>query len=373
MIGASDTCIYAIVPLRADTGYVELHLGKDGDVKTLTYPNKFKYQFSRNVTTYLGKQDDPSITPGDVNNARLRRPIFIKFDSEGNMYIINEGRGSDANGGLTIFNSQEQYMSLIMSNTGYFYQPLMVDFNLAEDTLFLTNYSGERQTAEGTMGIGTLPRDAGFYVLSPLVMSEPITAARVHPVTGELFYAVCENKSVSKVYKYNMTTKERELQFDGLNKDCNDWNKQIISDIVFTRDGSMAYIIYRAFHEIYTSKYNFSTHKLEAQQYLCGKFDQAGYKDGFGSEVLFDQPVYGDVDDENNLYVGDRYNHCIRKVTPDGFVTTYAGQGRDNAGYKDGDPAEAQFRYPEGCAFGPDGALYVADRDNHTIRKIVVE
>ena len=59
-------------------------------------------------------------------------------------------------------------------------------------------------------------------------------------------------------------------------------------------------------------------------------------------------------------------------ITPQGEVSLYAGKGTE-AGYKDGTPDRARFRGPEAVVFLSDGAMYVADRDNHCIRRVVVE
>ena len=54
------------------------------------------------------------------------------------------------------------------------------------------------------------------------------------------------------------------------------------------------------------------------------------------------------------------------------IVSLYAGKGTE-AGYKDGTPDRARFRDPEAVVFLSDGAMYVADRNNHCIRRVVVE
>jgi serine/threonine-protein kinase len=96
---------------------------------------------------------------------------------------------------------------------------------------------------------------------------------------------------------------------------------------------------------------------------------QPGYKDGQGSEARFSYPSDLAVDAAGNLYVADTANHCIRKITPDGTVTTLAGTG--TAGYADGPLAEAQFRAPEGIAVDGAGNVYVADTGNQRIREII--
>lgn len=93
----------------------------------------------------------------------------------------------------------------------------------------------------------------------------------------------------------------------------------------------------------------------------------AGFADGAGPTAQFNLPTDVDVDDNGVLYVADNGNHKIRKITPDGVVSTVAGGA---AGFSDGSAATALFRNPSGIAVDADGNLYVADRLNHRIRKI---
>jgi len=99
----------------------------------------------------------------------------------------------------------------------------------------------------------------------------------------------------------------------------------------------------------------------------------AGYQDGPGNQAKFNRPRYLQFGPDGALYVSDTYNHRIRKVAPDGTVTTVAGSGTSGdagGGYKDGPAATALFSFPQGLAIAPDGTIYVADIGNQMVRKI---
>ncbi len=93
-----------------------------------------------------------------------------------------------------------------------------------------------------------------------------------------------------------------------------------------------------------------------------------GYADGTGAAAAFHTPSALARDAEGNLYVADTGNHAIRKVTPQGVVTTLAGMGE--AGFRDGAAAQAQFNGPIGVAVDGAGRVYVADTYNDRIRVI---
>nr|WP_155465673.1 gluconolaconase [Duganella radicis] len=94
----------------------------------------------------------------------------------------------------------------------------------------------------------------------------------------------------------------------------------------------------------------------------------AGDKDGKGAGAQFNGPLGVAVDADGNVYVADTYNDRIRRIAPDGTVTTIAGGKR--AGKADGAAAQALFDTPTGLAISASGDLYIADTANHAIRKL---
>ncbi|MFY8034867.1 MAG: FG-GAP-like repeat-containing protein, partial [Flexibacteraceae bacterium] len=101
---------------------------------------------------------------------------------------------------------------------------------------------------------------------------------------------------------------------------------------------------------------------------VAGTVSADGYADGTGADVRLNNPAGVVADANGNLYVADQLNHCIRKITPSGIVSTYAGT--NTAGYVDGSAANARFNGPTGVAINAAGEIFVAEYNGHKIRKI---
>jgi sugar lactone lactonase YvrE len=116
---------------------------------------------------------------------------------------------------------------------------------------------------------------------------------------------------------------------------------------------------------------------------LAGSSDSVGSRDGIGAAAQFSFPVAIAADAYGNAYVADGSDSIIRKITPEGSVTTIAGSTAQpgdhgvispphtvNEGSNDGIGPAAQFYFPNGIAVDTAGNVYVADSGNQTIRKI---
>jgi DNA-binding beta-propeller fold protein YncE len=101
---------------------------------------------------------------------------------------------------------------------------------------------------------------------------------------------------------------------------------------------------------------------------LAGSPHTAAFVDGSGSAARFNRPSRLESDDNGMIYVTDTGNSAIRSVTPAGLVATLAGNG--SCGSADGSGKTAQFCNPKGIALDRWGNLWVADTGNHTVRRI---
>lgn len=103
---------------------------------------------------------------------------------------------------------------------------------------------------------------------------------------------------------------------------------------------------------------------------LAGSPGTSGAANGTAGDARFKTPFGVAVGSDGTIYVADTGNNAIRRVTPAGVVDTLAGTPGASAAATDGTGPDAGFNSPAGLALDTAGNVYVADTDNHTIRKI---
>jgi hypothetical protein len=99
-----------------------------------------------------------------------------------------------------------------------------------------------------------------------------------------------------------------------------------------------------------------------------GQPDRWGYRDGKGTSAWLNGPVGLATDNQGNVYLAEAQNRCIRKVSPDGEVSTLGGDAWANNTHNDSLGPFARFNWPGAIAVDPSGHLLVADSGNSTIR-----
>lgn len=366
IIGVRNDYIYAVVPARADTGLVKLYVGKGDNVKEFVSDVEFRYKYKRNVSTLAGQNGNANRDDGEYDVATFRRPWALFHDSDDVIYEIDEGRGTNKDGALRKL-YEGLVETLIQCSSGPFQSPTAAAFNLAEDTIYMVHlYNSGNCTSK--VGLVAISRTSGFVDVKALVrMDNPVcTGIAINPINDDIIF---NNQSDGYLYRYVPNT-NIDQAYERLNQVNNATNTEL--KLAFSNDGKYLYAAVKNRHCIFRMPYDITTKTLGEAELWVGQWDVSGYQNGIGTSALLDQPSAIEFDEDGNLYVADKYNHCIRKITPDREVTLYAGMPR-TSGYKDGLPDVAMFNSPEGLTILSDQSIIVADRENHVIRKVVVE
>jgi len=178
---------------------------------------------------------------------------------------------------------------------------------------------------------------------------------------GNLFVADMVNHIIRKINKEGVVSTFAGSFFSG-NKDGVGTMAQLNQPCGITKD---------AFGNFFVA--DFGNHKIrkitpngEVSTFAGNGF--AGNVDGASTTASFNHPTGVAVDKLGNVYVVDQGNNCIRKITSTGVVRTFAGSSI--AGFKDGNGIQAAFDHPQGIAMDTYNNLFIADMGNHTIRKI---
>lgn len=311
------------------------------DAPAIQYPNNHGLTINTNVSPILPTLSNINPLPaykttakvsgsganGYVNGARhvtrYSNPIDLAFDKLGNIYVTEDGnnciRKIDANGNTSILAGSETRESGNVYGTGTearFNAPLAIDIHPTTGDLYIV--------------------DANVHCIK-----------RITP-TGEVSWFAGSTDGTAG----NAVGTPTETRFD------------YPAGLAFDKDGNL-YVADRNNSNI--KKYNAQTGTFSI---FAGS--SQGYLDhSTGTTARFSRPTYVATDDQGNVYVADRSNDRIRKISPSGAVTTVAGSGVNAT--QDGQGISASFTDPIALAVGKDGKIYVADYTDDKIRAIDVD
>lgn len=365
VVRVNNDILYAVVPTRADTGYIRLYIKKGEEFEEFISEKEFRYLFKSNVTTLFGVAGQAASDireDGSYSEALLRRPWQIISDKDGAIYFADEGRGRSKQGALRKAANKE-VETLVYCSSGPYQSCNGFAFNLLEDTLFMANryVSGD---VNNDVNVMYSTRDANFVNVKELVSMKQAgtNSVVIHPISGELFF---DHNEECAVYRHIGNGKSEKVFV------LKEGYKDAEMRLLFNKEGDILYVVARKKHCIYKVSYNMTTRTFGTPELFAGEWTTSGYANGTGTAARFNQPSTPCLDPDGNLLIPDKTNHCIRKITPEGEVTRYAGQA-NQSGFNDGAPDKAKFNEPEAVTFHGN-ALIVADRGNHCIRQVVIE
>lgn len=385
-IGCNNNEIYCMVPRHAYDEVVKVSmLSADGKTSIIDYEfeKRFTYTPQISVGTLCGKVDekgDAADVNGSFEDARFNNPEWLMLDTFGiekSLYIL-----SPSNSLRKIDLDKEFVSTLITNGQGSFKSMRNTTFDTTGDTIFVSDDNG--QNNKDKREIAYLLRSENFRKAKAYVYDRCGYSCAYHPLDQTLYYNTYWKAGLQKAV---------------FNPETNGMVGQEVFPVYESRDshsylhihpkGNYMYIL--GSNCVFKSMYNKETKKFQSPVILAGKLAEESYVDGPGTSARFGEPFQGTfVKNEDyvkagkadiyDFYLCDRKAHCIRKVTPEGIVSTFAGRGSVSSdgkveGYIDGDlRKEARFKKPSGIAYNErTQTFYIADVDNHRIRTISVE
>jgi hypothetical protein len=389
VIGVKGDAIYCLVPEKAFAGNIEVRVGNGETPAVVAAADAFAYQRKMVTSTLFGykneRDDQPGGTMGDFSIATpfKTNDCFMTFDplNPKHLYVAWDGAA------LSLIDLQEQTFSRILAKGGgnNFDRIRSIDFTLNRQHMII----GNDQSGTEDPSTVIMSRQNGFMDPQVLTRYKQCNGGAIHPVNGELYFNSYEKGQFFRLDIANATYFGGTLgvkDYEELFK-IQDINWEF--NIRIHPTGNYAYIVVVNQHYILRTDYNWNTKKFTPAYLVCGESKTSGYIDAVGSAARLNRPYqgvfvknpdYAGSSEEYDFYFTDCNNHCIRILTPDGLVSTYAGRGSsslnaDPYGYVEGDlRLEARFYNPTGLAYDAStNTFYVGDKNNRRIRKIAYE
>ena len=315
------------------------------------------------VTTLAGSPGVSGSADGTGSAARFNQPAFVTVDVTGNVYVADTWNATirkitaagvvttlaDGTGSAARFN---QPQGVAVDGSGNIYVANTWDHTIRKITAagVVTTLAGSAGVAGSADGTGNAARFA-----NP-------TGVAVDGV-GNVYVADYSNNPIRKITVAGVVTTLAGLAGGSGSPDGTGSAARFYQPGGVAVDGS---------GNVYVADYGSTIRKITAGGVvttLAGSPGVSGSADGTGSAARFYRPSGVAVDGAGNVYVADYYNYTIRKITAGGVVTTLAGSP-GASGSADGTGSAARFIYAQGVAVDGSGTVYVADGNNYTIRKI---
>ncbi len=363
VVRAAGDLAYVLAPrLPGDTCIISVVNGKD----SVQYSKPFYYKALVQVSTISGTPHATAETKdGTLVEARFQQPWYIAVDKEKNILVgewkararlVNEDRnsvmtllntttGGEMASGCTDLNGQTFYFP--MNGAPYYYE-----FD-PEKQWLARRINPSKKAGD----------DFDFSKKYSLAMSE----------LDGMLYTITTNGDLVKI---NPKTREASLVKSGLLKDRVQGVLQVYL-CFHPIDKHMLYLVNPSSMRPQDGPipgtdmiYRINMRNLVLEDYAGTGIK--GHADGPKDMAQFNNPCQINFDQDGNMYVGDTDNYCVRRISPEGVVSTIAGLP-GMSGYLDGPPDVALFNRFWGMKIDIDGTLYIADYYNNCIRKLTIQ
>lgn len=384
VIGVNNKAIYCFVPGKAYSGKVGVRIGSNENLKEATASETFDYQRKMVVSTLAGYKDERGNYEtkdgpfGDCGG--FANPSYMAFDpiEKHLLYVAQDG------GDIRLLNFKDSLVTTPITRAmGNWTRFRTISFTPDGGHMIIAN----DQTDINGIATSILSRAKNFKDPQLLTSYQGCNGAAIHPIDGEMYFNSYQKGQflrydLNKYLSTGLTSKDFTMLFSIQD---NNWE----FNIAIHPMGDYAYILINNRHYILRTDYNWEKKQFMQPYLICGTPSSPAWVDGVGANARLSAPWQGvfvknsDYEgkaDEYDFYFTDRNNQCIRKLTPEGKVTTFAGRGSSSVdtnpyGHIDGDlRLEARFYAPMGLAYDEaNKTFYVGDIENRCIRKISLE
>lgn len=369
VISSDGTTIYCFLPVSCGTGKVKVQIGNESiGIKEAVSEMDFSYQGTLRVGTLAGwvdKNNGSSTQDGDFEHAQFKEPAWMCFSQTKDSIFVAEQTHR-----IRVIDLINKNVTTLAASGAAVSSCRTLEFSIDYDTLFISNDQGDKKSTAVAYAL----KKEDFKRAYTLVNGQQCNGADIHPVDGGLFYNSYEHGQVIQYMPGDNPDTQNIIE--------QGWGKELyrVGDdrwefyIQFEPNGNFAYMASRNNHYLLKAFYDWENKTLRNATVFVGSRNNGGFSDGVGTGARFKGPNQGTFDSKGNFYMCDVDNHCIRKITPDGLVTTFAGRP-EKSGYADGDLRDmAQFFWPVGILYDEEkNVFYVSDCGNHRIRTIQAE
>lgn len=365
VILATSTSVKIKIPLRAGTGPIVLETlvdSADGPV--------FTYSYTVTVTTLAGQAGLAGNVIGDATVSKFNLPSEIKVGSDGNIYV------------------SDRLNNCIKKVTP------------AGITSLYTGQSASPGGTNGDISVATYtgPNGIGYDKNGNTYLAE-VSGCRIRKITSGGIVSTLAGTGIPGYVNGNSSITQFDTPQDcAIDNDLNIYVPEFGNNtirklspsgesITLAGDGTPGFADGTGSAARFTTPTgividlngdfvvaDFGNHRIRkvtaagVVTTIAGNGTPGLINNPAGS-AQFTSPRDVTVDADGNIYIADSGNHAIRMLTTSGVITL-AGNG--TSGSTNGSGAAARFNFPYGIDVAPDGTLYVADRQNHLVRKIVV-
>ena len=359
VIGTNGTDMLVLAPrLPGDVCNISVVIGGD----SLTYSDTFDYETSVTVTTLAGNGTKTGFQEGTMGES-IFMPRYLCVDPDNNVFICcwNETEGNQNH--YVRLNEEEGIVSRVVR--GIVGNAPAADMETGVISFPTQTAIGSFYTLDPRESWGPRIRQMRF-ITSSAGIATPTNGWKhsmaINPGDG-FIYTRYYHGHIVRIHpvSYEAEVIYQTAQGDSYGLAFNPTQPNVLYMAMWSNGGNVA-------NSICTIDV---TDVENTFQRISSPVVSGGHRDGALSIAQFREPAQLYSDADGNIYVADYANHCIRRITPEGFVETVLGvPGR--SGWKDGTKEEALFNGPRGVGVGQDGSVYVADYWNARIRKLSI-